>query len=144
MKFLIIIFLIVLLILIKSIHDKIIIRILFLPIYYFLSCGLFVISFFIIYKYSFTLLDFLIISLVSFCFLFSLKSQGIGKSSIYKPYSSPLSIKFSAIKNIEVIKNSKYPKCRVTAYGTYYDFYFKDYESIESFKKLFKTFTKLL
>ncbi|MDU0944782.1 MULTISPECIES: hypothetical protein [Anaerococcus] len=116
MKYFLLICLIVWIIFIKSIQKRIIIKTMFLPIYYFICLGLFLILFLIIYKYSFTYLDFLIIFLVSFGFFLSLKSQGVSKNSIIifeKFPVCPKSIKFKDIKNIETIENSKYPKCRI-------------------------------
>ena len=146
MKYFLLICLIVWIIFIKSIQNKIIIKTLFLPIYYFICLGLFLILFLIIYKYSFTFLDFLIIFLISFGFFLSLKSQGLTKNSIiifenFFPFFK--SIKFGEIKNIEIIKNSKYPKCRIWAYGNFYDIYFKNYESLDTFKKIiFENYNK--
>lgn len=139
MKYFLLICLIVWIIFIKSIQNKIIIKTLFLPIYYFICLGLFSILFLIIYKYSFTYLDFLIILLISFGFFLSLKSQGLTKNSIIifeNIFPFFKSIKFGDIKNIETIKNSKYPKCRIWAYGNFYDIYFKNYESLDTFKKI--------
>ena len=139
MKYFLLIGLIVWIIFIKSIQNKIIIKTLFLPIYYFIYLGLFSILFLIIYKYSFTYLDFLIILLISFGFFLSLKSQGLTKNSIIifeNIFPFFKSIKFGDIKNIETIKNSKYPKCRIWAYGTFYDIYFENYETIDNFIKI--------
>ena len=139
MKYFLLIGLIVWIIFIKSIQNRIIIRTLFLPIYYFICLGLFLILFLIIYKYSFTFLDFSIIFLMSFGFFLSLKSQGVTKNSIIifeKIPNLPKFIKFKDIKNIKTIENSKYPKCRIWAYGNFYDIYFKNYESLDTFKKI--------
>lgn len=143
MKYFLLIGLLVWIIFIKSIQKRIIIKTLFLPIYYFICLGLFSILFLIIYKYSFTFLDFSIIFLVNFGFFLSLKSQGISKNSIIifeKIFPFFKSIKFGEIKNIEIIKNSKYPKCRIWAYGTFYDFYFTDYKYIVIFKNIFENY----
>ena len=133
MKYFLLIGLLVWIIFIKSIQNKIIIKILFLPLYYFICLGLFLILFLIIYKFSFTFLDFSI----------SLKSQGVTKNSIIifeKIPVFPKFIKFKDIKNIETIENSKYPKCRIWAYGNFYDFYFKDYKYIVIFKNIFENY----
>lgn len=143
MKYYLLIGLLVWIIFIKSIQKRIIIKTMFLPIYYFICLGLFLILFLIIYKYSFTYLDFLIIFLISFGFFLSLKSQGVTKNSIIifeKIPVFPKFIKFKDIKNIEIIKNSKYPKCRIWAYGTFYDIYFKDYKYIVIFKNIFENY----
>lgn len=143
MKYFLLLGLIVWIIFIKSIENKIIIKTMFLPIYYFICLGLFLILFLIIYKYSFTFLDFSIIFLVSFGFFLSLKSQGLTKNSIIifeNIFPFFKSIKFGDIKNIETIKNSKYPKCRIWAYGNFYDFYFKDYKYIVIFKNIFENY----
>ncbi|WP_058989665.1 hypothetical protein [Anaerococcus rubeinfantis] len=143
MKYFLLLGLIVWIIVIKSIQNKIIIKTMFLPIYYFICLGLFLILFLIIYKYSFTFLDFSIIFLVSFGFFLSLKSQGLTKNSIIifeNIFPFFKSIKFGDIKNIETIKNSKYPKCRIWAYGNFYDFYFKDYKYIVIFKNIFENY----
>ncbi len=131
MKYFLLIGLLVWIIFIKSIQKRIIIKTMFLPIYYFICLGLFLILFLIIYKYSFTYLDFLIISLISFGFFLSLKSQGISKNSIIifeNIFPFFKSIKFGDIKNIE------------TAYGNFYDFYFKDYKYIVIFKNIFENY----
>lgn len=116
MKYYLLIGLLVWIIFIKSIQNKIITKTMFLPIYYFICLGLFLILFLIIYKFSFTFLDFSIIFLISFGFFLSLKSQGVTKNSIIifeKNFLLFKSIKFNNVKNIETIKNSKYPKCRI-------------------------------
>ena len=116
MKYFLLIGLIVWIIFINSIQKKIIIRTKFLPIYYFICLGLFLILFLIIYKFSFTFLDFSIIFLTSFGFFLSLKSQVVTKNSIIIFEKIPVFskfIKFKDIKNIETIENSKYPKCRI-------------------------------
>ena len=139
MKYFLLIGLIVWIIFIKSIQNRIIIRTLFLPIYYFICLGLFLILFLIIYKYSFTFLDFSIIFLISFGFFLSLKSKGVTKNSIIifeKIPDLPKFIKFKDIKNIETIVNSKYPKCRIWAYGTFYNIYFENYKTIDNFIKI--------
>lgn len=128
MKYFLLIGLLVWIIFIKSIQNKIITKTMFLPIYYFICLGLFLILFLIIYKFSFTFLDFLIIFLISFGFFLSLKSQGVTKNSIIifeKIFPFFKSIKFGEIKNIEIIKNSKYPKCRIWAYGLFMIFILK-------------------
>lgn len=143
MKYYLLIGLLVWIIFIKSIQNKIITKTMFLPIYYFICLGLFLILFLIIYKFSFTFLDFSIIFLISFGFFLSLKSQGITKNSIIifeKNFLLFKSIKFNDVKNIETIKNSKYPKCRIWAYGNFYDFYFKDYKYIVIFKNIFENY----
>ena len=143
MKYFLLIGLLVWIIFIKSIQKRIIIKTMFLPIYYFICLGLFFFLFLIIYKYSFTFLDFSIIFLISFGFFLSLKSQGLTKNSIIifeKIFPFFKSIKFGEIKNIEIIKNSKYPKCRIWAYGNFYDFYFKDYKYIVIFKNIFENY----
>ncbi|MDU4446787.1 MAG: hypothetical protein E7I76_02140 [Anaerococcus vaginalis] len=143
MKYYLLIGLLVWIIFIKSIQNKIITKTMFLPIYYFICLGLFLILFLIIYKFSFTFLDFSIIFLISFGFFLSLKSQGITKNSIIifeKNFLLFKSIKFNDIKNIETIKNSKCPKCRIWAYGNFYDFYFKDYKYIVIFKNIFENY----
>ena len=139
MKYFLLICLVVWIIFIKSIQKRISIKIMFLPIYYFICLGLFLILFLIIYKYSFTFLDFSIIFLISFGFFLSLKSQGVTKNSIIifeKIPDLPKFIKFKDIKNIETIENSKYPKCRIWAYGTFYDIYFENYKTIDNFIKI--------
>lgn len=143
MKYFLLIGLLVWIIFIKSIQNKIITKTMFLPIYYFICLGLFLILFLIIYKFSFTFLDFSIIFLISFGFFLSLKSQGVTKNSIIifeKIPVFPKFIKFKDIKNIETIENSKYPKCRIWAYGNFYDFYFKDYKYIVIFKNIFENY----
>lgn len=146
MKYFLLICLVVWIIFIKSIQKRISIKIIFLPIYYFICLGLFLILFLIIYKYSFTFLDFSIIFLISFGFFLSLKSQGVTKNSIIifeKIPDLPKFIKFKDIKNIEAIENSKYPKCRIWAYGNFYEIYFKNYESLDTFKKIiFENYNK--
>lgn len=143
MKYYLLIGLLVWIIFIKSIQNKIITKTMFLPIYYFTCLGLFLILFLIIYKFSFTFLDFSIIFLISFGFFLSLKSQGITKNSIIifeKNFLLFKSIKFNDIKNIETIKNSKCPECRIWAYGNFYDFHFKDYKYIVIFKNIFENY----
>ena len=146
MKYFLLIGLIVWIIFIKSIQKRISIKIMFLPIYYFICLGLFSILFLIIYKYSFTFLDFSIIFLISFGFFLSLKNQGVTKNSIIifeKIPNLPKFIKFKDIKNIETIENSKYSKCRIWAYGNFYDIYFKNYESLDTLKKIiFENYNK--
>ena len=139
MKYFLLICLVVWIIFIKSIQKRISIKIMFLPIYYFICLGLFLILFLIIYKYSFTFLDFSIIFLISFGFFLSLKSKGVTKNSIIifeKIPDLPKFIKFKDIKNIETIENSKYPKCRIWAYGTFYNIYFENYKTIDNFIKI--------
>lgn len=139
MKYFLLIYLVVWIIFIKSIQKRISIKIIFLPIYYFICLGLFLILFLIIYKYSFTFLDFSIIFLISFGFFLSLKSKGVTKNSIIifeKIPDLPKFIKFKDIKNIETIENSKYPKCRIWAYGTFYNIYFENYKTIDNFIKI--------
>lgn len=139
MKYFLLICLVVWIIFIKSIQKRISIKIIFLPIYYFICLGLFLILFLIIYKYSFTFLDFSIIFLISFGFFLSLKSKGVTKNSIIifeKIPDLPKFIKFKDIKNIETIENSKYPKCRIWAYGTFYNIYFENYKTIDNFIKI--------
>lgn len=143
MKYFLLIGLLVWIIFIKSIQKRIIIKTLFLTLYYFICLGLFSILFLIIYKYSFTFLDFSIIFLISLGFFLSLKNQGLTKNSIIifeKIFHFFKSIKFGEIKNIEIIINSKYPKCRIWAYGNFYDFYFKDYKYIVIFKNIFENY----
>lgn len=107
MKYFLLIGLLVWIIFIKSIQKRIIIKTMFLPIYYFICLGLFLILFLIIYKYSFTFLDFSIIFLISFGFFLSLKSQGVTKNSIIifeKIPDLPKFIKFKDIKNIQSVE----------------------------------------
>ncbi|MSS78665.1 hypothetical protein HV819_09385 [Anaerococcus sp. AGMB00486] len=103
-----------------------------------ISLGLFLILLLIIYKYSPTFIDFLIVSLISILFQLNIKLQGLSSGGLYVIKGSPFLsqfIEYRDIKNFEIIDKKSYLILRIRAYGTYFDLNFKkdELEKIKNF-----------
>lgn len=91
--------------------------------YYYISfIILFLVTFLIIYKYSFKLKSFLLIALVSLMFFFNLKFQGLGKNGVFLIQGPRISgfISYKDMKNISLKSHNNFIRLSFNAHGSFF------------------------
>lgn len=92
------------------------------PYYYIISIILFIVSFLIIYKYSFQLESFLLIALISIIFFLNLKLQGLSKNGVFLIKGPGLFgfISYKGMKNMALKNHKDFIRFSFNAHGSFH------------------------
>lgn len=127
-KYIIIVSLILAIIYLIKSRRKIEIQTFTRPIFLFISLALLLILVLIVKKHSNSLIDYLIVGLISILFYLNLRLQGLSSSGVYVIKGSPILsqfISYKDIKNIEIVNKKFYFTLQIIAFGSYFNLDFK-------------------